>query len=307
MIGTIYCEWSGCPAPELIKPCVCEDNGIKCVDNSEIDLVNIFQSLEKNLTKSEKHFKSFHFMENTFINELVENTFKDITFDEIEIYKCHNLTKIHKNAFAETDLVTRELRFLSNYRLSSLDNSIFEVFSKFVNLERLYVDFNNITEIPSNAFQRIEGYQDKLSDLRFSGESIRKIGSRAFYSLRGLSSLEIYETFIDYIPEYAFEFEEESNERMTLTLGYSKLNDSNFQKDVFSHFKRPVDLNLGYAIFEYLEENVFENFLSSNPQNRILMTSKGINCDNCKNFWLRKQALSGRVIGLKCSNDKKLQ
>ena len=42
-----YCESSGCPAPELIKPCVCEDNGIICGGHSDIDLVNIFQTLEK--------------------------------------------------------------------------------------------------------------------------------------------------------------------------------------------------------------------------------------------------------------------
>ena len=47
---TVYCAWSGCPASELIKPCVCVDNGaIRCGGHSDIDLVNIFQTLEKNL------------------------------------------------------------------------------------------------------------------------------------------------------------------------------------------------------------------------------------------------------------------
>ena len=62
-------------------------------------------------------------------------------------------------------------------------------------------------------FHRIELNQGKLKTLVISGKSIRKIGSRAFYSLRGLNYLHIYKTSIDYIPEYAFEFEEESKSK----------------------------------------------------------------------------------------------
>ena len=131
LIATINCESSVCPSPELLKPCVCEDNGIICGGHSDIDLVNIFQTLEMNLNESEKQYKSFS-LSNTFITELKENTFKDITFDEISIYQCRNLSKIHINAFDATDWVTKKLIIQSNPALSSTDNSIFEVFSKFI-------------------------------------------------------------------------------------------------------------------------------------------------------------------------------
>ena len=120
--ATVSIESSGCPAPELLKPCVCEDNGIICGGHSDIDLVNIFQTLEKHLTKSEKHFKRFH-LKNTFITELKENTFKDITFDDITIESCDSLMTIDRNAFNVTDMKTTDLTIMDNDRLISLDNS----------------------------------------------------------------------------------------------------------------------------------------------------------------------------------------
>ena len=304
---TVGCESSGCPAPDLIKPCVCEDNGIICGGHSDIDLVNIFQSLRIKLTKSEKHFKRFH-LNNTFITELEGNTFKDITFDEITIENCNNLSKIHKNTFFETDLFTKILWIASNPALSSSDNSIFEVISKFVNLEKLYLIDNNITEIPSNAFQSIEGYQDNLKTIVFGGKSIRKIESRPFYLLHGLNFLKINNTSIDYIPENAFEFEEESSLQINLAfINNSLLNSSGFHQDSLVHFKRPVYLDLGWIgnHFEYLEEKVFKNFLNSNPHNVIDMIFVKFDCNNCKNFWLKQQPnLLENFKNLSCSNLK---
>ena len=248
-------------------------------------------------------------MNNTFITELKENTFKDITFDEITIENCDNLTKIHKNAFIETEFVTKGLYIKENFLLSSDDNSIFEVFSKFINLEELQLEDNNITEIPSNAFQRIIGYQDNLRNLSFSGETIKKIGSRPFSLLNGLTHLTISNTMINYIPEDAFEFEEGSNQQLTLELYLNhQLNSSSFHQDSLTHFKRPVLINLGWPgnYFEYLDENIFRKFLSSNPQNKINLVNDLFDCNNCKNLWLKYEpSLLERLVGLSCSNKKK--
>ena len=303
----VYCKWSGCPAPELIKPCVCEDNGaIKCGGHSDIDLVNIFQTLEKNLTKSEKLFNSFH-LSNTFINEIKENTFKDITFYEITIENCNNLSKIHINSFNETNLVTKTLNIHSNPKLSSSNNSIFEVISKFCNLESLYFYYNKITEIPINAFQKIETYQDKLTFIRIGGKSINKIGSRPFFSLKGLKYLHLYNTTIDYIPEHAFEFEEESNQTMTVRfITNNLLNGSSFHQDSLTHFKRPVFIDLGWNgnHFEYLEEKTFKNFLSSNSQNQIGMFWQKFDCNDCRNFWLNRNTINRKLRDLYFVNTK---
>ena len=305
IIVEVNCEFSECPAPELIKPCRCtEYNLFYCGNDPDLDLVNIFKTLEKNLTTSEKNFQFFT-LHNRFITELEENTFKDITFDRIRIEYCDNLTKVHNNAFAGTDLVTRSVIFCENHAFS--DISIFGVFSKFVNLEKLNLGHNNITEIPSNAFK---GHEGQLKRLSLMGNSYEKIGSRPFYKLRSLWSLSISNTLIDYIPEYAFEFEEESNKGLALWFALNKLlNSSSFHQDSLIHFKRPTFIKTTYwgNHFEYLEESVFKKFLNTNPVNRIYLTSVNFDCNNCKNIWLTNQPnLMKRIVDLKCSNKKQI-
>ena len=54
-----------------------------------------------------------------------------------------------------------------------------------------------------------------------------------------------------------------------------------------------------------MEENAFKLFLNSNPENFVLTDSNRFDCNDCKNFWLRKQPnLLKRVINIKCSNGK---
>ena len=177
-----------CPSPDLITPCVCEDNGIICGGHSDIDLVNIFQTLEKNLTESEKHFNRF-VLKNTLNRELKENTFKDITFDRIVIENCDNLVSINKDTFLETNKITKALIIRNNRALRSPDNSIFKAISKFVSLEYLALENNNIDEIPEYAFKSKYAYQDKLTEIQIRGKSLSKIGIKAFSSLRNLEKL----------------------------------------------------------------------------------------------------------------------
>ena len=171
---------SKCPNSLSIKPCICTDGSITCMGKDFVDLKHIFMNLGKILTKNEKHFKSFE-LNNTAINELKENTFGEITFDYIFINNCSNLTTIHKNAFTTTNLVTI---YLSIYNYNNLiqteENNIFEVLSKFINIETIYLFNNNIKEIPSNAFKPINGIQNKLQDLCIYDKSLIKLGKKAF-------------------------------------------------------------------------------------------------------------------------------
>ena len=101
------------------------------------------------------------------------------------------MTKIQINAFTETDLMTKKLIIRFNPKLSSPDNSIYEELSKFVNLESLTLAYNNITDIPSNAFFSRVAFQDKLTYLSILGESIKTIGTNAFSTLNSLVDLTI--------------------------------------------------------------------------------------------------------------------
>ena len=301
---------SVCPDRSLIKPCECyeirrHENQLSCYGNEYIDLVKIFQTLENNLTKTGKHFKVFH-LNNTFISELKENTFSDITFDEILIKSCAKLKSIHKNAFNTTDQVITILTIEDTPMLTSPDNSIFQSLSKFVRAEYITLSLTNITEIPSNAFQTIEGKQDHLDGLIFIGSSFRKLGNNAFSQFNNLSILQFLDTSIDFIPENAFQFNDDSEKPLTIIFQRnSKLNCSvKFSKNSLIKFKRPTTIffrsfstkNYISCKMKYLEQKIFLPFLRSNKENQISLHDDSIdlrikkepqlNCSDCRNNWL---------------------
>ena len=120
-------------------------------------------------------------MNNTYINALKENTFKDMTFGEIWIKNCNNLTTIHKNTFTTTSNITKHLVIYNNPKLHDLnDNSIFESITQFIAIQTLDLNDNNITHIPDYAFKPLNGNQNNLTELHISGQSIHSIGSRPF-------------------------------------------------------------------------------------------------------------------------------
>ena len=178
--------WSYCPDSNILKPCNCSAEGrfpyINCGGNEDIDLVKIFETLGKQLPKTGKHFVNFY-LRNTFITELKENTFSDITFDVIFVHNCSKLKTIHRNAFNTTDQVTTRLYLYLNPALTSPDNSIFEVVNKFARAEFITIIDNNITEIPANAFKN---KQDHLKNLLINGESIKNLGNNSFSGLKSV-------------------------------------------------------------------------------------------------------------------------
>ena len=278
---------------------------ILCGGNSAIDLVEIFGKLDNILDKSERSFGMF-LLTNTAINEIKENTFKGITFEYIIIYNCDKLTKIHVNAFFGNELITKQLRIIDNYRLSNQDNSIFEMLTKFVNLEQLYLTGNNIIEIPDKAFQLTNGYQNKLKTLVIGGTSIKRIGNNILTSLNLLDYFKLDNTSINTIPEFAFAFDQESNENLELRITNNVLlNDNALHESALVYFKRPVTLDLEYQmnLFENID-NVLVNFLRNNEENKIII-DEPIDCNNCKFAWLKlNQDLFKQILTLKCENGK---
>ena len=72
-----------CRTCDLIKPCNYINDELYFGGDQDIDLFELFKIINKNLTKTGKHFKIFY-LNNTFITELNENIFIDITFDIID-------------------------------------------------------------------------------------------------------------------------------------------------------------------------------------------------------------------------------
>ena len=79
------------------------------------------------------------------MTEFTENTFSDITFEQIDIEKCSSLKTINENAFATTNQVTRSIYIENNPKLSDL--SIYTTMNKFAKAELLSFQDNNITDM----------------------------------------------------------------------------------------------------------------------------------------------------------------
>ena len=240
--------------------------------------------------------------------ELKENTFSDITFDMIQIINCHNLKTIHKNTFNTTDSLTTHISIEFNPKLTSPDNSIFEALSKFVRLEQIELGGNNITEIPSNAFQN---KQDQLKFIQFFGKSFKKLGNNTFSQLKSLAQLFITQTSIDFIPENAFEFNEKSENQMTINLGGNKyLNNSGLSENSLTKLKRPTTLDVyssTYSNFTFLEQKIFQPFFKSNDKNQIKLNDYSLDCSDCRNYWLKQNpTLLKQLTNSNCSNGKLL-
>jgi hypothetical protein len=66
----------------MLKPCTCDAKGISCGGNNAFNLKRIFEDIDQKLDKKDKHFKEFY-LNKTAIEEIEENTFFEVTFDEI--------------------------------------------------------------------------------------------------------------------------------------------------------------------------------------------------------------------------------
>ena len=215
----------------------------------------------------------------------------------------------------EHRLMTSEVIIRYNRILTSPDNLIFETLSKFVNATVIILIDNGVTEIPSNAFKNIVGKQDKLETLFLGGGALRKLGNNAFSQLKSLTELEITSTSIEFISEYAFEFNEVSDKILYIHLQDNKLlNSSGFAEYSFTKLKRPTTIQLDNNInvnfdnhFPCLDQKIFEPFLRSNVKNKIELYYGSLDCSDCRNYWLqRKPDLLKQVLNSVCSNKKDL-
>jgi Leucine-rich repeat (LRR) protein len=163
-----------------------------------------------------------------------------------------------------------------------------------ISLEEIDLCYTNITQIPSNAFQSINGAQNNLTSLVFDNSSIAEIGDNPFYHLYNLSYLSISGTNIDLIPKNAFNFEKESKKTLIFGLQWTKLNGTGIQLGSLENLKRPTDLFLGDSPKQtYFDEHIFRPFLDANDQNRILIDITHvsyIDCNDCRSYWLKKES-----------------
>jgi hypothetical protein len=78
----------------VLYPCKCDKIFIKCGGTDALNLKHVFENIDHNLGENEKHFKQF-WLNNTAITEIEENTFFEVTFDDISISDATNLRSIN--------------------------------------------------------------------------------------------------------------------------------------------------------------------------------------------------------------------
>jgi hypothetical protein len=266
----------------------------------------MFQKIDQELADNQKSFKKFY-LNNTAITELEENTFFEITFEEINITDAKNLEMINTLAFSSNNMITKIL-FIKNCPIvyAPPNYDIFFSISLMLNIESVIIENTNLTKIPSNAFRPVNGVQNKLWQLYIhDSSSIREIGNYPFYYLPNLRDLSIESTSIDFIPPNAFHLKKEFNETITIWLDWLKLNGSSFALHSLDFLKRPTVLIFdGSLEMTYLNESIFAPFLEVNPKNIIdLRDDFPFNCDDCLSFWINKESkYIDRIKIKKCSN-----
>ena len=301
-----------CPINHIIKPCVCTTylrrDTIYCGGNNYIDLENIFNNISKHTSKEKKHFYTFQ-LNNTAINELKENTFKDITFDEILIQDCNNLTKLTENTFQNNNFVTKIFYLQRNTKLIQTENySIFNVLSKFVNIEFIFLNDNNVKEIPSNAFKPFNGFQNKLKEIYIRDKVLKNLGENSFFSLDSLTTLSFFGTSINSIPKNAFNFEKYSNQTLNINLYNNPINSTSFAFNSLIYTKRPTHLVLSSNNITYLDEKIFLPFFGENNGNLLYLLNVRIDCMDCRNYWLIKyKEYISKIYYMICSNGNQFQ
>ncbi len=278
---------------------------------------HIFEAIDEKLKSNEKHFKRFYF-NNTAITELEENTFYEITFEEIYIFNATKLKLINTRAFGATNLVTKifKVNYINDYsdfpeNKTALFNSppehdLFLMLSSMVNLEELKISYTNIDAIPSHAFRPSNGNQNNLGSIDFFNNKIKEIGDSPFYYLNNLYHLTFFSNHIASISKTAFNFKNYSNKKMKLILLYNNLNGTSFEIGSLNNLKRPTELDLEFnQNLTYLDQNIFQPFLDSNVENKIIIGQIYFDCDDCRSYWLKKDPKYSNRTDLKlCSNGK---
>ena len=154
-----------------------------------------------------------------------------------------------------------------------------------MNAKKIYLEDNNITEVPSNAFIKSD-----LEDLWLESP-FTKIGNNAFSLLNNLSQLRIGLSHIKFFPENAFEFYESSNKSLLLQFFRNTfINSSSFSENLFTKLKRPTKIQFtsirDHRNFSYLDQKAFLPFLRINNENNI-DNGEYLNCSDCRNHWVK--------------------
>ena len=279
----------------ILKPCELEINGeihsqINCnlhVNNlSAKTLKDKFSTLSKILRDDQKHFKMFIMDIGNDRFDFIENQFVEIKFQKLNINQFNGT--MDKNAFNGTNTFIKEVSFSANYNNY---NEVSKAINTFENLEFLELTKFNNYNLNKRTFDKLRN----LQYLRFDEGNINNFTANVFKYLGEIEDIYFYFDNSPRFPDFAFEFEQESNVILAIYFN-DKFNSSLLSDKTLLQIRRPTFLN--FVKLPEVPENKFRQFLDENSNNMIHAYS--IDCNNCNNYWLFRNYLSS--VNGRCSN-----
>jgi len=301
-----------CPLNILIEPCSCANETITCenIHDLSFDLRSIF--IKFSLISAKQDFRNF-LLSNTSIEFLPNNVFVNITFENLIFRNNFALTNIDSNAFTSFENQIESFQTL-NTNLSD-SQQLFSLIRQFRNLRYLSLQNDRLTFIPDYAFNHTN-LTHIYFGLEYTNQSqpIERIGDYAFYHLPNLHFLRIFSPNLTRITKYAlaqqkrYSNDELHSNMLELYMGGQGLNSTSFELTSLNRFRnRFVFLRFYNTNITYLDENIFQPFLESNPSSIVDIgsTNRLFNC-SCQSAWIQKDyffnrhQMENRVYGYPC-------
>ena len=252
----------------------------------ELDLKILFKIISDilHILKMDKHFNSL-LISNDLLESIDENILQGISFNEIIIFECPKLQRIHWNAFGnEVEQIIKFNGWKNLPKLRSERNTDYDLW-KFIN------SLSNCEELHINPFQN-DLQPIKLNMLKIldfdSLDSLFKIKSIcdfAFYECDVVEEINLSWNNISFISENAFHFRNENDKKLKIYLCRNKLNESSFALNSLINFKRSVKFDFSWNEIRYLDKKVFKPFLDTNSNNGIWFINKYFQINYKEHQW----------------------
>lgn len=175
---------SFCPKASDIKPCTCDDEGLRCSDAAFSDdgLTKVFKaSAERKAIRNIWIFQ-------TSITALRKRAFGDYIIQHLYL-DLNKLTKIESGAFGDA---TWKLISLSLTR-NLLTSFPFKDFEQMIKLKQFGLGYNKLTAIPADAFE----HSKSLEHLDLSNNAISRIEPHTFANLHEAKRIDLSNNKID--------------------------------------------------------------------------------------------------------------
>ena len=278
------------------------------------NLGNIFNSISEHLGQTEKHFKGIELTNYSYkLNEstLNDTSFADILFDDFYAYGIMRINHFAFGKSAETiDHFWCSMCYLND---SPQEYNIWSVLNKFTNLNTLTLGLN-VTEIPSNAIQPINGQQSNITDFTLRSMQSLTIKTNAFNNFRNLNQLMIQLTNINQIEKSGLNFVGESNSVLNLNgesnslfliFASVKFSDDSFAPDSFGDLQRPLNILFISRNITHIPESSFKTVLKNN-ESKIKFDNSLIDCFDCRNQWLITTKKQKQIDSPFCKHNTKM-